>query len=231
METNHLRACPARITGAEENCSCGEEEVHYLTLAKWSGGLFLFEFIGGWNSGSLALMSDALHVLIDGGENLVSVIVSRFARRGDEEHVRKIGGLISAGLLLLAATGIIHEGTERLSAPHKIEWYMTIIAIIGLGVNIQQRKLHDNVSKEHRNDTHFWQNWHLISDSVASVVVIVGGIIMLATEQYYWIDGALSILIGIFIMVLVCAKLLGFDLHRHDHEHARKHYDCDHDHP
>lgn len=230
MAANHLGACPSLTTGIEDNCSCKREEEHYFILAKWSFGLFVFELVGGKFSGSLALMSDAVHVLIDGTENLVSAIVSRLARQGDEkeQRVRNVGGTISALLLLSAAGWIIHEGIEHISNPHKVEWYMTFLASIGLGVNLWQKKLHDGAPTEHRNQTHFWQDWHLLSDISASTVVILGGVIMLVAEKWYWIDGVLSVLIGVLIMVLVSAKLLGFDFHGHNHDHLNEH--CNHDH-
>ncbi len=227
MEGNHLNACPALRTGTERDCSCSSEESRYLTLAKWSLCLFVSEFLGGWFSGSLALMSDALHVLVDGAENFVSAIVSRFARQGDEDRVRKIGGTISAMLLLFASLWIIHEGMERISNPHKVEWYMIVIAFIGLLVNLLLWKIHHDAPDEHRNITHLWQDWHLLSDISASVAVIIGGVIMLIADGQYWIDGIISVGIGTWIALFTITRLLGFGLHHHhksnggchDHQH------------
>ncbi len=225
MAQNHLNACPWHTTGLLKDCSCDKEVGHYLKLAKWSFGLFSFEMFVGWRSGSVALMSDAVHVLMDGAENIVSAIISMLARKHtNEKQLREIGGRISALLLLIVAGLIIHEGYERFLIPSKVEWYMTIAAIIGLGVNLRMRKLHQEVSKEHKNYTHFWQDWHLISDTVASVAVIVGGIIMLVDNELYWIDGVLSIGIGTLIIVLVIGKLLGFDFHSHNNETGRGHH-------
>ena len=61
-----------------------------MTLARWSFGLFVFEFAGGWFANSLALMSDAFHVLFDGMENILSVFVARMSRESErnEERIR-----------------------------------------------------------------------------------------------------------------------------------------------
>lgn len=228
MAQNHLDACPSVASGLSQDCSCKEESTHYLRLAKISFGLFIFEVLGGLFSGSMALLSDALHVLLDGTENIISAIVSRLALKGsDEKKMRSIGGKISAVLLLFAASGIVYEGYKRILAPHKVEWYMVIIAVTGLGVNLWQINLHWGTPEEHRNQTHFWQNWHLLSDISASVAVVVGGVIMLVADKWYWIDGVLSFGIGILIMTFVGTKLLGFELHSHDH---RNHAGCDHKH-
>ncbi len=227
---HHLAVCPSNNTYSQEDCSCEKEVAHYLKLAKWSFGLFMFEFVGGLFSGSMALISDSFHVLLDGTENIVSAIVSKVARKHDnEEELRKIGGKISASLLLFAGGVIVYEGWERVLTPHKVEWYMTIIALIGLCVNLWQMNLHHGARAEHHNQTHVWQNWHLMSDIAASVAVIVGGIIMLVTETLYWIDGVLSIIIGILILVFTGSKLLGFEIHSHNHKHQNGD-ECNHRH-
>lgn len=223
MEENHLSACPSIDTGNNEDCSCPTEENRYLTLAKWSLYLFVFELTGGYFSGSLALMSDALHVLVDGTENFVSAIVSRFARQGNEERVRMIGGMTSALLLLLAATWIIREGWERMMNPQKVEGYMVIVATIGLLVNLLQWRIHHEAPGEHRNVTHLWQDRHLLSDISASIAVILGGTLMLLTDGWYWVDGVLSVGIGAWIVVFTVSRMLGFGLHDHDHSNCSEH--------
>lgn len=220
MAENHLDTCPSNASGFSQDCSCEKEVLHYIKLAKWSFGLFAFEFLGGVFSGSMALISDSLHVLLDGAENIVSVIVSKLARKNkDEQKLRKIGGTISASLLFSGGCWIVYEGWERIVNPHEVEWYMTIIAFIGLCVNLWQMNLHREAPEEHRNLTHFWQNWHLVSDTAASIAVVVGGLIMLTSGGLYWIDGVLSVGIGLLIITFTCAKLLGVELHAHGHPH------------
>lgn len=226
MAQNHLDACPSVASGLSKDCSCDKELSHYLKLAKISFGLFLFEFVGGLFSGSMALISDSLHVLLDGTENIVSAIVSKLSRKYEnEQRMRMIGGRVSALLLLIAGGVIVHEGWERIVTPEEVEWYMTIIATIGLVVNLLQMYLHQGVADEHKNQTHFWQSRHLWSDIATSVAVIIGGLIMFVSGGLYWIDGALSIGIGALIITLTVLKLLGIETHPHIHEH-----ECNHKH-
>lgn len=226
MAQNHLDACPSLASGLSQDCSCVGEEKRYIDLALLSLFLFAFEFVGGIATGSKALESDALHVLVDGTESGLNAIVSRFSRKGEHEAIlRKTGGVVSALLLLLAGVWIILEGFERFHSPHKVEWYMVIIATIGLGVNLLQRFILWKAPKEHHNIQHFWQNWHLWGDISSSVAVIIGGVIMWATDSFYWIDGALSVVIGIWIAMITGGRLIGVDFHRHTHSAG-----CNHEH-
>ncbi|MEK7558521.1 MAG: cation diffusion facilitator family transporter [Patescibacteria group bacterium] len=216
----HLDACRSLETGVPADCRCEEEERRYMTLAGWSFGLFVFEFAGGFFANSLALMSDAFHVLFDGMENILSVFVARMSRESErnEERIRAIGGLVSASLLLVIAGIIIREGWERLFAPHEVAWFMTLVAVAGLGVNLWQRRHHQEAPDEHRNITHFWQDRHLVSDIAASGAVIIGGVVMLVSD-WYWVDGLLSVAIGIWIAFLTMRRLIATTTNHHGHNH------------
>ncbi len=228
MAQNHLNSCPSIESGQSQDCSCEKEAAHYLNLAKWSFGLFLFEIVGGLISGSMALMSDGVHVLADGTENIINIVVSRLSRESDnEEQIRKIGGAISGLLLFVMGLWIIYEGWGRFVSPHKVEWYMTFIAIGGLGANLRMQWLHSKALLEHHNVQHFWQSRHLWSDIGASIAVIIGGFLMLTSEGLYWIDGVLSIAIGLLIITFTGAKLLGVKLHSHNHGERNKNHDCE----
>lgn len=223
MARDHLDSCPSLISGHPEDCSCKIEEGHYITLAKWSFGLFLFEVVGGFLSGSMALISDGVHVLADGTENIINIVVSRLSRKSENEHdIREVGGMMSGSLLFGLGVWIIFEGWGRLIAPEKVEPFMVFFAFTGLLVNLRQQWIHSKALPEHRNKQHFWQSRHLWSDIGASIAVIIGGLLMLISNEFYWIDGMLSIGIGILIVVLTGAKLLGVELHHHDHAHCNE---------
>lgn len=217
----HLDKCPYRESGNPKDCSCEDEVAHYTTLAKYSLGLFLFEIIGGIFSGSLALISDALHVLFDSIENIISIAVSRMSRvSANEKMVREVAGKISAILLMIGGFIVAIEGYDRINNPHEINgWIMLFFTTVGLGVNVRQLYLHRNARDEHRNITHFWQDKHLISDTATSVAVLIGGIIILISEDWAWLDGALSLAIGILIILFTIAKFCGLNIHTHDHKH------------
>jgi cobalt-zinc-cadmium efflux system protein len=220
---HHLASCPATIGGG--TCSCEQEMRHYLRLARWSFGLCIFELVGALLSGSVALASDAVHVLLDGAENILSASVSWLARSyGHEAQMRRVGGKISAVLLLVAAWGILHEGWDRIQSPREVEWQVIPFAFLGLLVTLYQKLAHDVVPGEHRNLTHLWQDRHLRSDIAGQAAVLIGGSIMTYVQGWYWIDGVLSMAIGLLIMLFVVSRLLGLDVHSHGHgDHHHPH--------
>lgn len=211
---HHLTTCPAKKTGLPNDCSCKKEIIHYFHLAVWTSGIFLFEFFGGYFSGSQALYSDSFHLLMDLGENLISSLVLILVLLGgNEKKLRVWGGNISGLLLLYAGYIIVTEGYDHLIHPHKVEWYMGIFAAITLYVVEKQLKHHHEAPAIFRNITHWWQWIHLIFDKWALRFVIGGSILMLVFDNAYWIDGALSVGIGAFIIVFILAKLSGIELH------------------
>lgn len=214
MEENHLDACPALVTEIWEDCSCEKEESHYLLLAKRVLILSVIELVGGFLSGSMALTSEGIHQLLDGTESIISAIVSRTARKSrNEKKLRRIGGIISALLLLFAAAWIIFEGAERIFTPQAVKWYMLPVVILGFVVTFLQRTIHGDALDEHKNLTHFWQDSHLLSDLFANGVIIVSGMVMLITGGLYWIDGIISICIGVLIFLFVGIRFFSSSLY------------------
>lgn len=222
----HLESCPTNKTGSVTDCSCNEETAHYLKLAKLVFIVSLSEIIGGKLSGSTAMISEGFHQLFDGMESIVNFFVSILARRSkDEKRVRFVGGEISAALLLCIAIWIIFEGIGRIQNPQPISPYMILIALFGFVVTVLLRIIHQGARKEHINLSHLWQDRHLVSDLLANGAVVIGGVIMAILGEYYWIDGILSVGIGTLILFLTGARLVGIELH--SHEHGAK---CNHKH-
>jgi cobalt-zinc-cadmium efflux system protein len=231
MRNGHLNACLFLKTGVVGDCRCKDEAKHYLELSLISLGLFLVEFLGGVIAGSLALISDSFHVLVDGTESLISMIVSVRARTDRDENVlRHRGGYISAVLLIGVALWIILvEAPERMANPHLIQVELMLwLAIPGLLVNLVMFRKHINVHEEHKNETHFWQWLHITADIGASVVVILGGIAIWKTGAVI-IDPLLSFFLGGVILFIALRRLLlkpndvnahsGHNHHSHHHHH------------
>ncbi|MEK7538505.1 MAG: cation diffusion facilitator family transporter [Patescibacteria group bacterium] len=228
MAVHHIGACRFLVTGQSDDCRCDHEAQRYVRLAKWSLAIFVIELLAGYAANSVALMSDALHVIMDGMENIVSVVISRMARgHSNENALRKRGGKISAALLCAAGVWIVYEGFERILTPHEVAWYMFVVAAIGLAGNIYQRKINNEAPDEHRNTQYFWQDIHLWSDILASIAVIIGGFVMMVAGKWYWIDGVLSVGIGSLIVFFTIARLLGFKAHSHNHGDG---HSCSHGH-
>jgi cobalt-zinc-cadmium efflux system protein len=169
-----------------------------------TSAILVAEAIGGWLAHSLALLSDAGHMFSDvvaQGLSLVALILASRpadARRTYGWYRLEILAALLNGLTLIALSGgIIWSAIHRLQAPVEIQTrMMMIIAAIGLGANlVGAYLLHDAKSLNVKG-----AYLHILGDTLSSVAVLVGGAIMFALGGAYWLDPALSILIGVFIL-------------------------------
>lgn len=163
------------------------------------------EIIGGLFSGSLSLISDALHNFSDG----ISVIISYVAikLRSKKKSYRHTFGLkraeifaavINSSVLVVISFYLFYASAKRLIAPQHVEGsLMTIVALIGLAANIAGTLLLLRDSKKSLNIKSTYL--HLLSDAVSSFAVVLGGI-AIYYWQVYWIDPILTILIGLYIL-------------------------------
>jgi cobalt-zinc-cadmium efflux system protein len=167
-----------------------------ITVVQIAGGIF---------SNSLALISDALHNLSDG----ISIIISYFAiqlKKKDNSYTHTFGlkraeilaAVINASALIVIYAFLFYEAVKRFMNPQEIEPIaMSIVAAIGLIANIVGTILLKRDSKDSINIRSAYM--HLLSDSVSSVAVIIGAIVI-ALWKINWIDPALTLLIGIYIV-------------------------------
>lgn len=175
------------------------------------------QIVGGLISGSLALISDALHNFSDALSIIISYIAIKLKRR-DNSHRHTFGlkraeilaAVLNASVLVVIYGFLFYEAFKRFYEPEKIEaGIMTIVAAIGLAANVAGTLLLKRDSKTSLNIRSSYM--HLLSDSVSSVVVILGGI-AIAVWNITWIDSLLTVLIGIYIM-RECYLILGEAIH------------------
>ena len=162
------------------------------------------EIIGGVWTNSLALLSDAAHVFMDLFALLLSLTAIYLAKRPASDRrtygwhrAEVFASLINGGTLILIAFGILHEAWERIQSPEAVKSKeMFIIATIGLVMNLAAAsKLHGHAHDDLNVRSAFL---HVLGDAIASVAVIIGGLVMLYTE-WYMIDALLSGLIALII--------------------------------
>ncbi|MCP4221167.1 MAG: cation transporter [bacterium] len=166
----------------------------------------IVELIGGIVSGSLSLLSDALHNFSDG----IAIIISYIAiRLGKAEKTHKytfglkraeiLAAVINAGTLIAICIYLFKESYDRLVAPEDIKGgTMIIVASVGLVANIVGTLLLKKGS--HGNINIRSAYLHLLSDAVSSAAVIVGGI-FIYYYKIYWIDPVLTNLISLYILI------------------------------
>lgn len=166
--------------------------------------ILIAEVAGGLFSNSLALLSDAGHVLTDVFALGLSLIASHISRRPSDYRAtygyQRVGLLAAVinGLSLLAIAGFIFfEAYSRLTSPPHIEVrLMLVIAAFGLFGNIVMAFI---IGTEHE-DLNIKSAWlHVLGDTLSSVGVIISGLIIYFTNWVY-ADPIASLLIGIIIV-------------------------------
>jgi cobalt-zinc-cadmium efflux system protein len=167
--------------------------------------ILVLEVVGGILSNSLALLSDAGHVLTDIFALGLSIIAARISRK-PSNHRATYGyqrvGLLAAvinGISLLAISGFIFcEAYRRFITPHQIDTsLMLIIAALGLTGNVIMAFI---IGSEHE-DLNIKSAWlHVLGDTFSSIGVIISGTIISFTHWLY-ADPLASVIIGFVILL------------------------------
>ncbi len=163
------------------------------------------EVIGGIISGSLALVSDALHNFSDGISVIISYIAVKLKRRDNSykhtfglKRAEILAAVINSSVLIVISVYLFYEAVKRLTEPHEIDaGVMILIAGIGLIANVIGTLLLKRDSAESMNIKSSYL--HLFSDTVSSVAVILGGLAIYLWNAH-WLDTVLTILIGLYII-------------------------------
>lgn len=163
------------------------------------------ELVGGIISGSLALISDALHNFSDS----ISIIISYIALKlKSKENSRKhtfglkraeiLAALINSATMIGICVYLFYEAFKRFIEPGEINpGIMGIVAAIGLAANLAAMLLLKRDSRSSMNIRSAYL--HLLGDTISSVAVVLGGI-AIALWNINWIDPLLTILIGLYII-------------------------------
>ncbi|HSA78248.1 MAG TPA: cation diffusion facilitator family transporter [Nitrospirota bacterium] len=167
--------------------------------------MMIAEVIGGLLSNSLALLSDAGHMLTDNLALLLSFFAMKFATMPATEkrtfgfyRLEILAALINGIILVVISLYIIYQAYLRMINPQRVEgMLMLIVAIIGLVANIIGAVV--LMKHSHSNLNIRGAYLHIIGDAFSSVGVVVGGVIILYTG-WYLIDPILSILISFVII-------------------------------
>ncbi|HAH23424.1 MAG TPA: cation transporter [Prolixibacteraceae bacterium] len=171
-----------------------------------NGIITIAQFIGGIVSGSLALMSDALHNLSD----VISVILAYMAHRiglkpqtiqstFGYKRAEILAAFFNAITLIVISVYLLFEAGKRFLNPKEVDYlWMLSLGILGFLANgLSVVILHQN-KEENLNIRAAYL--HLIGDAMTSVAVIVGAIFIWLFDVY-WIDPLVTVLISIYIFV------------------------------
>lgn len=190
------------------------------------------EVVAGVVTNSLALISDAGHMLTDVIGLGMALAAIQLASRGTERRHRTFGlyrleilaALANAVLLFGVAIYVLIEAARRFGdAPDVMNVPMLVVAVAGLAVNIVAFFLLREGSKESINVEGAYLE--VLADLIGSVGVIIGALVIGATG-WEWVDPLVGVAIGVWILprtwrlgsralrILVQAAPPGLDLDR-----------------
>ncbi len=163
------------------------------------------EVIGGLLSGSLALLGDAGHMLVDAlalGLALFAITIARrpatLTKTYGYHRVEIMAALANGTILILLALYIFYEAYQRFLEPPIIQApLMLVVASIGLIANLGGVLLLRKASRGNLNIRAAF--WHVAGDTISSVGVIVGGVII-AVTGWYMADPTIAVFIGVIIL-------------------------------
>ncbi|MEZ4855367.1 MAG: cation diffusion facilitator family transporter [Gelidibacter sp.] len=163
------------------------------------------QVIGGLLSGSLSLLSDALHNFSDVISLIVSYVASKLSKQKASinrtfgyKRAEILAAFINAATLVIVAVILIVEAIKRFNHPQEIESniviWLSLLAILGNGFSVLLLK---KDSKKNINIRSAYL--HLLTDMMASVAVLIGGLLM-KYYQLFWVDSVLTFLIALYLI-------------------------------
>ena len=163
------------------------------------------QVIGGILSGSLALLSDALHNFSD----VLALAFSWYANKLSKKEAslnqtfgykraELIAAFVNSIILIVVAIFLIYGAIQRFYNPEIIEFNLVIwIALLSIILNGSSVLLLKKDADHNLNMKSAYL--HLLSDMMASIAVLVGGIVM-KYLGWFWVDSVLTLLIGLYLI-------------------------------
>lgn len=174
-------------------------------------GITAAQVVGGFVSGSLALLSDALHNFSDVVSLVISFLASKLSKRKASTHktfgykrAEILAAFINASTLVIVAVLLILESIKRFQNPQVIDSSLVIwlsllaIAFNGFSVLLLKKSAAHNLNMKSAY-------LHLLTDMLASVAVFIGGLLM-KFYQLYFVDSILTLAIALYLIYV------GYDL-------------------
>ncbi len=164
----------------------------------------IFEFFGGIYTGSVAIMSDAVHDIGDAMSIGLSFLLEKISKRKPDErytygYIRYsvLGGVVMTLILMFGSVVIICYAIRRIISPSTIHYNgMILFAVVGMCINFCAAVVtHGGGSLNQRA-----VNLHMLEDVLGWVVVLVGSIVI-KFANFVLLDPIMSICVAVFILV------------------------------
>jgi len=165
----------------------------------------IVEIAGSLLSGSLALLSDALHNLSDTFATFIAYLATIIGRRQANQkktfgykRMEILAALINAVILIVMSVFLLKEAWHRWLDPTPINsMIMLVVGLIGLLANLYAMLI---LRKDAGKSINVKAAYiHLIGDSLSSVVVVIASV-LIRVFKIYWIDPIITLVISIYIV-------------------------------
>ena len=172
------------------------------------------QLIGGFISGSLALISDAVHNFSDVISLIISYIANLLTNKKKQtlqqtfgyKRAEIIAAFINASSLVVIAIFLGIEAIKRFNNPKEIDSTLVIwLAVLGVAVNGFSVLLLKKDAKTNLNMKTAYL--HLLTDMLTSVAVLIGGLLM-KYYHVYWVDAILTLIISIYLIYISWSILI-----------------------
>ena len=164
----------------------------------------VFEIIGGIFTGSVAIISDAVHDAGDAVSIGIAYILERKSKQKPDEkytygyaRYSVLGGLMTTVILLLGSLLMLYNAVCRIIDPIKINYSgMILVAVLGVSVNFCAAFFTRDGDSINQKAV----NLHMLEDVLGWAVILVGAVVMRFTD-FSIIDPVISIGVSVFILV------------------------------
>jgi len=170
----------------------------------------LLKVVLGLVTGSLTIMADGLHSLGDTLSNIVGMVGIKLAQKQPDkkypygyEKFEAVATLIIAGLISITFFEVMKSGIERLLNPQVVEISPLVLLLmaVSVGVNIFVVWYESRASKRHRSELLHADASESRTDIYISIGVMIG--IFFMYQGMYWLDGVITIIVGLFILKVI----------------------------
>ncbi len=172
-----------------------------------SGALSIFKFAAALLTGSLGMLSEAVHSLVD----MIATIVTLFAvswsdKPADDDHhfghakIESVAALFEAGLLIGTAIFITYEAVIRLLSGHsevEVTWWATGILIVSMIVDYNRSRALRKTANDTSSAALAADAQHFESDMWSSLAALIG--LIGVWYGWQWTDAVAGLLVSVFI--------------------------------
>ncbi|MDD2357231.1 MAG: cation diffusion facilitator family transporter [Thiovulaceae bacterium] len=164
------------------------------------------QIIGGVFSGSLALLSDALHNFSDVLTLIIAYVANYLSHKKNTpsktfgyRRAEIIAAFFNTSVLMAVAVFLIYEAYEKLMNPQNIDSLIVVwLGVVSIFLNALGVLFIKDDADHNMNVKAAYL--HLLTDMLTSIAVVVGGLLMYFYE-IYWIDPLVSIMIALYLII------------------------------